>query len=207
MPACYRSGSWKGRRTYQRARKAETPRRAGSKRGQRTGLTQDHSSQTFRKQGSLLARRSPPRRRLRSARACPRLGDVTGISFHLKAHRPSSTPGEELVPLPPPPSFPPGCTASPTEVGSPPGQAASVLGSLSEGLRRGKKQHLVLPPGASLFAGEREGAQGDNRCIQDGPGWRARPSHGPRAARRLTLRPPAQWPSPFSMVDVSRGSI
>lgn len=79
-------------------------------------------------------------------------------------------------------------------------QAGSAWGSFSKGLRHSKKQQLALPPKAWLFAGEQEDAQGTVTVCRTVPG--GRPS-----ARQLSLRPPARWPSPFSMVDDSRGSV
>lgn len=87
------------------------------------------------------------------------------------------------------------------EVSSSLEQAGSTRGSFSKGLRHSKKQQLVLPARAWLFAGEQEGAQGAATTSRTEPGGR------PRAARQLSLQPTARWPIPLSMEDDSRGSV
>lgn len=81
-----------------------------------------------------------------------------------------------------------------------PGAGWQHTGLLFQRSEAQEKQQLALPPKAWLFAGEQEGAQGTATVCRTVPG--GRPS-----ARQLSLRPPARWPSPFSMVDDSRGSV
>lgn len=159
------------------------------------GCTTQPSSQTFHKH----THRSPPQHRLWAARPClPGLRDIASTSFHFTAHTPSSAPREDLLLRPQLASSPPGCTATPTEVGSSPGQAASTLGSLSEGVRHSTKQHLVLPPGASLFAGEQAGAQGTTAASRTALGGEPDPLMGPKLLGSSASSPRlgGQAPSP-----------
>lgn len=93
------------------------------------------------------------------------------------------------------PRLPRGCTASPMEAGSSPGQ----LGSLSKGLRHSREQHMVLPPGALLFAGEQEGAQGTAAASRRAPGGQPDPLTYPELLGSSASVPwlSGQAPSPW----------
>ena len=73
----------------------------------------------------------------------------------------------------------PVCMATPTDANSSPGQAARAPSSLSEDLRRSEQQHLLLPLGALLFAGEQEGAQGTATASGTASGGEPDPLTGP----------------------------
>lgn len=135
---------------------------------------------------------------------CQTLPQAQGHHWHLLplhiSHPEPGTRGRSRAPAPTPaPSSLLGCMAFPMAVGSSLGQAARALASLPKSLRQSKQQHLILPPGVLLFAGEQEGAQGTATASRTAPGGEPDPLMGPELLGGSASSPwlSGQAPSPW----------